>query len=88
MSVYMISYDLNSPTNNRDDVEEAIKSLGTWCKYVSTTFLVKTSHTSETVQSIATRPLDNNDRMIIAKVEKPILGWLDKEHWTWINQNL
>ena len=35
---YMISYDLFSPTNNRDDVEDSIKSLGSWCKYVSPEF--------------------------------------------------
>ena len=34
MNCYMISYDLNSPTNNRKAVEDSIKSLGSWCKYV------------------------------------------------------
>ena len=84
----MISYDLHSPTNNRDDVENAIKNLGPWCKYVSTTFLVKTQLDIDTVQEKTTRSLDDNDRMIICKVEKPIRGWLSDKQWTWIRENL
>jgi hypothetical protein len=39
--VYMISYDLHEPTNNREQVMNDIKSLGTWCKYLTTTFFGK-----------------------------------------------
>ena len=88
LAVYMISYDLHAPTNNREKVEDAIKSLGTWCKYVSTTFLVKTYSDSTTVQDTATKHLDDNDRMIICKVEKPIMGWLSEAQWKWIRENL
>jgi hypothetical protein len=88
MSIFMISYDLHSPTNNREKVENAIKSLGTWCKYVSTTFLVKTDSDSSTVQDVATKHLDSNDAMIICKIEKPILGWLSQAQWNWIHENM
>ncbi len=74
----MISYDLNSPTKNRKEVEDAIKSLGSWCKYLTTTFLVKTYNDIDSVQGIATKYLDSNDKMIVAKVQKPIKGWLEK----------
>jgi len=88
VAVYMISYDLHAPTNNREKVEDAIKSLGNWCKYVSTTFLVSTTKDIDSVQSTVTTSLDSNDRMIICKVEKPIKGWLSEEQWTWIEENL
>lgn len=88
MSIYMISYDLHAPTNNREDVENSIKNLGTWCKYLTTTFLVKTESTSSDVQDAITKYLDNNDKMILCKIEKPILGWLSEEQWNWIRENL
>ena len=88
MNTYMISYDLHSPTNNRQQVEDSIKSLGNWCKYVSTTFLVSTYNDIENVQKIATKYLDGNDNMIICKVLKPIKGWLSKEQWNWISSNI
>ena len=86
--VYMISYDLKAPTNNRDNVIEDIKSLGTWCKYLTTTFLVKTYYSKEEVTNICTKNLDKNDRMIIAPVSEMVSGWLDSDQWNWIQQNL
>lgn len=88
MNIYMISYDLNSPTNNRKNVEDSIKSLGTWCKFVSTTFLVSCRKDIDDVQTIATQYLDPNDGMIITKVQKPIKGWLSQEQWDWIHRYL
>lgn len=88
MNIYMISYDLNSPTHNRALVEDSIKSLGSWCKYVSTTFLVRSYKNVDEVNKIATKNLDGNDRMIICKVGKPICGWLSDKEWNWINNNL
>lgn len=86
--VYMISYDLHAPTNNREDVEKDIKSLGSWCKYLSTTYLISTSCSLDTVSNKCVSHLDGNDYMIIGKVEKPIKGWLSQEQWNWIRENL
>lgn len=86
--IYMISYDLKAPTNNRNDVMADIESLGTWCRYVSTTYLVSTYKDIDSVQEKATSHLDSNDRMIICKVEKPIRGWLSQSEWDWIHENL
>lgn len=86
--IYMISYDLHAPTKNRENVEKSIESLGTWCKYVSTTYLVKTQLSSADVQSNAIKFIDSNDRMLICKVEKPIQGWLSNDQWKWIRENL
>ena len=88
MYTYMISYDLVSPTHNRQQIEDSIKSLGTWCKYLTTTFLVSTNKNLDEVQNISTKFLDGNDSMIVCKVQKPIKGWLSKEHWDWIKANI
>ena len=86
--IYMISYDLHSPTNNREKVENDIKSFGTWCKYLTTTFLISTNSNIETVSKKCVSNLDSNDSMIISHVNKPIHGWLSKDRWDWISQNL
>ena len=86
--LYMISYDLHAPTNNREKVEQSIESLGGYCKYLTTTYLVSTNHNASTVQDTATKYLDKNDRMIICTTEKPIYGWLSEEQWKWIQENL
>ena len=84
----MISYDLHSPTINRTLVEDSIKSIGSWCKYVSTTFLVKIYKSISEITDIATSKLDSNDKMIVCKVDKPIQGWLTKDNWDWIKSNM
>lgn len=88
MAIYMISYDLHAPTNNREKVEEDIKSLGSWCKYLTTTFLVSSDKSFDDAQAVAIKHLDSNDRMEFCTVQKPIGGWLSPEQWKWIKENL
>lgn len=88
MTKYMISYDLHEPTNNRTAVQEAIESIGTWHKYVSTTYLVKTSLSIKEVQSICTKPLDENDRMIIAEITGYVHGYLTDAEWQSLQQDI
>ena len=85
--VYMISYDLHAPTNNRKELENAIESLGAWCKYLTTTYLVKSNLSLSTIQANLATILDNNDSMIIAKITN-INGWLSNDKWDWINKNI
>lgn len=88
MNVYMISYDLHSPTHNREQVEDSIESLGSWCKYLSTTYLVSSYSSLDEVSKVVTKTLDGNDSMIVCKVQKPIKGWLSQKQWDWINANI
>lgn len=88
MHKYMISYDLHAPTNNRTAVQEAIQSLGSWCKYVSTTYLVNTSLPISEVQDICTKPLDGNDKMLIAEITGIVHGCLTDKEWQWIAENI
>lgn len=86
--IYMISFDLLSPTQNRETVENDIKSFGTWCKYLTTTYLISTTADVNTVSNKCVSHLDGNDAMIITKVDKPIKGWLSQKQWKWISENL
>lgn len=86
--IYMISYDLHSPTQNREKVENDIKSFGTWCKYVTTTFLISTSSDLTAVSKKCVSNLDENDSMIITKATKPIEGYLTQKQLEWISKNL
>lgn len=87
MAVYLISYDLHAPTNNRKKVEDSIKSIGEWCHCLSTTFLVNTSLSEESVSKIAMQNLDKNDDMIICALKGTIGGVLKKEVRDWIYQH-
>lgn len=88
MSRFMISYDLKSPTSNRELVQNDIESLGSYCKYLTTTYLVNTLLSKDTVQRICTSHLDANDKMIICEITGSVNGWLEQDQWNWINRNI
>lgn len=88
MARYMISYDLHSPTNNRKQVEDSIESLGKWCKFLTTTYLINTIYSKSTVQDTCTKHLDSNDAMIICEITGSVDGWLSEDQWKWIRENM
>ncbi|MFR1841777.1 MAG: hypothetical protein ACLUV3_00975 [Oscillospiraceae bacterium] len=45
--VYFITYDLNNPGQNYDDVINAIKEASTaWCSYWKSSYLIKSNYSS------------------------------------------
>lgn len=88
MAVYNVSYDLNSPGQRYDDLRNEIKSLGPWCTYLESTFLVKSALTVQQIENKLAQHLDSSDRMLICKVEKPIGGWLSDDEWKWIKAHM
>ena len=63
MGRYHISYVLNSPGQKYEDLKEEIKSLGTWCKYLESTFLVKTNLSQQDIIDRLSKHLDGSDRL-------------------------
>jgi len=88
MGRYHISYDLNSPGQKYEDLKEEIKSLGIWCKYLESTFLVKTNLSQQDIIDRLSKHLDGSDRLLVTKVTGPIKGWLSETEWTWIKENM
>ena len=85
--IYMISYDLNVPGNNREDVIKSIESFGSWCKCATTTYLIKTELQINDVEAVVTKYLDNTDAIIICQVSGNIKGRLHQKEWDWIHNN-
>lgn len=73
---YLISYDLNSPGKNYDDLYEAIKnaSTGVWCKPLSSVYIIKSDYSTGTIYNRLKSCIDENDCILIIEVTK-------KSHW-------
>jgi len=73
---YLISYDLNSPGKNYDDLYEAIKnaSTGVWCKPLSSVYIINSNHSAKEVYNRLKPCLDGNDLMLVIEVTK-------ESHW-------
>lgn len=87
--VYMITYDLNSPGQNYEDVIEAIKDCSynkTYCSYWKSSYMIKSYLTAQQISDKITPLLDGNDRLIVIEVTKNYQGWLTKKQWDYIRQ--
>ncbi|MGX7105594.1 hypothetical protein [Globicatella sanguinis] len=87
---YIITYDLNSPGQKYSDVIKTIKNdiSSAYCKYWESAFLF-TSYLTPGEMIDKLKPyLDNGDKVIILEVVNNKQGWLTKEQWNWINENI
>ena len=85
--VCMITYDLNTPGKDYDNIIKTIKdcSTGVWCTFWKSSYLIKTNKSVDDIQSELKPFLDSNDRLIIIEVKKNYQGWLIEEDWDYIN---
>ena len=90
MKKYMITYDLNTPGKNYDNVIDAIKaaSNGTWCSFWRSSFLICSKLTANEIFSVLEPHIDSNDSLFIVEVTAHYQGWLSKDEWDFINQNV
>ena len=89
--VYFITYDLNNPGQNYENVIQAIKeaSTGIWCSYWKSAFLIKSNLSSANEVMKKINPyLDKDDRCLAVEVCQNYQGWLEKEQWDYINKNI
>ena len=84
--ICMITYDLNSPGQNYEDVTKTIKdcSTGVWCNYWKSAYLIQTKKTVQQITDAIEPFLDKNDRLIIIEVKRNYQGWLSKDQWAYI----
>ena len=89
--VYLITYDLNSPGQNYDDVIQAIKdaSTGAWCTFWKSSYLIKSTYTNANDVFAKIKPhLDKNDTALVIEVKNNKQGWLKKEDWDYIDNHI
>ena len=88
---YLITYDLNNPGQNYEKVISAIKkaSDGVWCTYWKSSYLIRSDHqTADEVSSLITPHLDKNDTLLVIEAVKNYQGWLNKDQWKFIRENV
>lgn len=86
MATLLITYDLNSPGQNYEDVHAAIKSLGD-CKHpLESTWFVKTTMSPRQVHDKLNTVTDEGDRWFIGELTSNHWGLLDKAIWEWLRQ--
>lgn len=86
--VYSISYDLNKSGKDYEGLIAAIKSYGTWCTPTKSYWLVVTTGSAKDIYNKLKPHLDNDDRIFIQRVMGDNAGWMSKQLWEWVNNNV
>jgi hypothetical protein len=86
--VYLITYDLKSPSRDYTSLKEAIKRSPNWWHHIGTTWLIKTSETPSQIWSRLAQHVAKTDNVLIIEVTKQYSGWLPQKAWNWINKHL
>ena len=89
--VYFVTYDLNDPGQNYENVIHAIKdaSTGVWCSYWKSAYLISSDfQTAQEVFNKIKPHLDNNDSCLVIEVKNNKQGWLSEKQWEYINDNI
>lgn len=86
--VLLVSYDLNAPGARRDAVNAIMKDMG-GAKIVTTTWLVLTERTAESVRAALAKAIDANDQLLVVTLTSGYASsGLPPEWETWIEQNV
>ena len=88
MKVFCVSYDLNKPGQNYNELIKELKDSQVWWHYLDSTWLIKTDESADNLSSRLKKHLDKNDNLLIIRVTKDYAGWLPKDAWDWIQKNV
>lgn len=88
MSVYAISYDLNRPGQNYEDLYREIRNFGGYWHHLDSTWLVSTNLSAQQMTDRLLNHLDGNDHFLIIRVVDDYQGWLPESAWTWLRQHI
>ena len=90
MSAYLITYDLNSPGQNYEDLIQTIKDLSIyWCHYWKSAYLIKSNLSASQIVDKIKPYLDGNDCLIVVEANpKNYQGWLSEKDWEFIRKHI
>ena len=88
MKVYQISYDLRKQ-RDYDALYERIKSYGTWCHVLESSWAVATNQSAAQVRDHLSQVLDQDDGLLVARLQGEA-AWvgLSNKLSSWLKQQL
>lgn len=87
--VYIISYDLQAPTQRYEELITRIKTYPNWACLGGSAYLIETNDTHVQVRDNLGQVVDGNDKLFVAKVSAPA-AWqgYSQEITDWIKAKL
>jgi len=84
--VYLISYDLNSPGQDYEDLISNIKNLGPWAHMLKSAWLVDSRLTVNQIYNQLIKHMDKTDRIMVNEFTANHQGYLAQEIVDWLKK--
>lgn len=75
MNTYLITYDLVSPGQNYTNLFAAIRGLGSNCKPLLSTWIVRSNLTAGQIRDTLAQHVDANDKIFVAFIGDNWASW-------------
>ncbi len=87
--LYLITYDLNRPGQEYEELYEELRNSSTWWHYLDSTWLIVTQESINELNDRIKNTIDENDRFLIFDITgMDYQGWLSEEAWQWIRKHI
>jgi len=88
LATLCVTYDLSKPGREYNDLYEYLKSFGTWCRCLESTWLINTNKLCKDVRDEILKIIDSNDKLLVFSVGSDWAGYgLSKEIYDWLKNN-
>jgi hypothetical protein len=87
MSVLLITYDLNKPGQDYEDVHKYIKQFS-WARISESSYAIETNLTPDQIYQGISKFIDKTDRVYIITLDAPYSGQGPQEVNQWLSEHL
>ncbi len=87
MAVLLVTYDLNKPGKDYDDLLKTIKSHS-WARLSESSYAIQTNQGPQQVINKLKPFIDQNDNLYVINLKKPYAGFGPKDVNDWLDNNL
>lgn len=89
MAAFIITYDLKKPGQNYTALHEKIKSLGSWCHCLESTWVIRHPGPATTIRDALLPVMDASDALFVAALSgEAAWAGLTADCSNWLKQNL
>jgi CRISPR-associated endonuclease Cas2 len=91
VGVYLVTYDLNKADKDYEDLIDAIKAYGSYCKLQRSVWFIDSNDSASQIRDDLKQHIDKNDDLFVGEMRKHWAGankmkcvdWLKGENRNW-----